>query len=120
VGDARLRRCARLSKKADFNRVFAQPNKSAERFFTVLARPSMPLAPARLGLAVSSKVARSAVARNRIKRLIRESFRQHQQVLKGLDVVVIARPAAVQQDNLELFAALRQHWLKLSELCAKS
>ena len=74
---------------------------------------------ARLGIVVSSRVARRAVARNRIKRLVRESFRMHQASIKAWDVVVIARPGVVKQSNREVFASLEGHWKKL-EQCARS
>ena len=43
----------------------------------------------RLGLVISRKAAGAAVARNRIKRLVRESFRHTQTQLGGFDIVVI-------------------------------
>lgn len=46
---------------------------------------------ARLGIVVAKRYVKLAVARNKLKRLIRESFRQQQQVLSGLDVVVIVK-----------------------------
>ena len=73
----------------------------------------------RIGIIVSSRVARRAVARNRIKRIVRESFRLQQARLKGWDIVVIARPDVVKQTNRELFASLEGHWKKL-EQCARS
>lgn len=69
---------------------------------------------ARLGLAVSRRCARKAVDRNRLKRVIRESFRQHQHRLPAFDIVVVARPAAVRQQNRRLFASLDGHWQGLS------
>lgn len=50
---------------------------------------------ARLGLVVAKKHLKRAVDRNRFKRLVRESFRAHQQQLEGLDVVVLARSGAL-------------------------
>ena len=73
----------------------------------------------RLGMVVSSRVARRAVARNRIKRLVRESFRLQQARIKGWDIVVIARPGVVKRTNQELVASLEEHWKKL-EQCARS
>ena len=65
---------------------------------------------ARLGLAISKKNCRSAVARNRLKRLVRESFRIHRADLQGLDVVVMNQPAAARASNKALFDSLQQHW----------
>ncbi|TVR60726.1 MAG: ribonuclease P protein component [Candidatus Competibacteraceae bacterium] len=118
-GDARLPRRARLTGARAYTRVFAHPSKSSDRYFTVLARPNA-LAYPRLGLAISRKVARSAVARNRLKRLVRESFRHHQGRLGGLDVVVMGRVGLVEPDNAVLAAALERHWRRLARSCALS
>lgn len=59
-------------------------------FFSVLAgvgeQPQ-----ARLGIVVAKKNVKLAVERNRIKRLVRETFRLQQQHLNGLDVVVVIK-----------------------------
>ncbi len=65
---------------------------------------------ARLGLAISSKHCRGAVGRNRLKRLVRESFRLHRADLKGLDLVVLNQPQAARASNKTLFDSLHQHW----------
>lgn len=89
-------------------------------YFTVLARPNAePLA--RLGLAIAKKCARRAVDRNRLKRLVRESFRLERSGLPGLDLVVLCRRDAVTADNLQLRASLTRHWARIrKQLCAKS
>ncbi len=70
---------------------------------------------ARLGLAIAKKHVRRAVGRNRIKRLARESFRRQQDTLKGLDIVVLAKPGIEKADNPTLFASLQQHWKRLQK-----
>ena len=72
----------------------------------------------RLGMAVSTKVAPRAVDRNRIKRLVRESFR-HTGALPDLDIVVIARPAARGADSSTLRTSLERHWRRLAEKTEK-
>lgn len=107
-----LGRAERLTDPRAYERVFARARRSRDRYFTVLARPGeTPLA--RLGLAVSRRVDKRAVQRNRLKRLIRESFRHNKQQVPGLDLVVIARPAAAGADNRTLFDALTRHWARL-------
>ncbi|MCP5421222.1 MAG: ribonuclease P protein component [Gammaproteobacteria bacterium] len=106
-------RRARLTHKADYQHVFAQSNRSGDRYFTVLARRNE-LGYPRLGLAVSRKVAKSAVIRNRVKRIVRESFRHAQEQLNSFDVVVIGRPQTGTCSNEALFASLRQHWARLA------
>jgi len=99
----------RLPDAAAFGRVFARATRSRDRLFTVLCRRNEE-GPARLGLAISKKHCRRAIARNRIKRAIRESFRRNQLLLSALDIVVINQPAAATANNQELFASLETHW----------
>ena len=68
---------------------------------------------ARIGLAISKKNVRKAVERNRIRRTIRESFRQHLDLLRDLDIVILGRRGIDQKNNSELRAALEMHWNKL-------
>jgi ribonuclease P protein component len=64
------------------------------------------LSVARLGLAVSKRVARRAVVRNRIKRVIRESFRQRHAGLVGKDIVIVAKPGSATATTAELRQSL--------------
>ena len=66
-------------------------------------------------MAIGTRTARSAVARNRLRRLIRESFRLHRETLPAVDLFVTARPAATAAGNQELFASLRSLWQKIAE-----
>ena len=85
----------------------------------VIARPNG-LEHARLGLAVGVKAAGNAVNRNRVKRLVRESFRQRQPRLTGLDLVVNARAAAGKASNAELTASIVDLWTRIDRRCARS
>lgn len=101
----------RLLKGKGFERVFAAPRRSSDRFFTVLVCDnSLPYG--RLGLAVSKKRIRLAVARNRVKRVVRESFRHHANRLRGLDAVVMARQGTAASGR-ELRCSLEAHWARL-------
>jgi ribonuclease P protein component len=117
---ARFPRPARLTEPAEFKRVFDGCRcKASDRHFTALAIPNDRESP-RLGLVVSRKAARRAVARNRIKRQIRESFRHSQARLGGLDIVVIARQGIDERDNKVLALALETLWTRLIKTCAGS
>jgi ribonuclease P protein component len=90
--------------------VFRQcQRKAADRYMTVLAIPGEQ-DHARLGITVSIRNAGGAVRRNRIKRVIRESFRHHQQRLAGWDLVVVVRRGIAARSNQQLFTALHNHW----------
>ena len=77
--------------------------------FTVLCRVNEDQE-ARLGLAIAKKHCRLATNRNRLKRVVRESFRRHKTELSGLDIVVLNKPAAAQTNNEQLFKCLEKHW----------
>lgn len=103
----------RLHDRREFDRVFASPNRIGDRLLTMLVRAN-DLDYARLGLIVSKRVDKRAVGRNRIKRLIREGFRQHLSSFGGVDVVVIPKISAAAADNPELNSALERLWLRLA------
>jgi len=86
---------SRLSRSSDFQRVYRQGRSTASRFL-VLHYFEQPAGAAgsepRLGLSVSKKLG-GAVVRNRVKRLLREAFRDCTARLPGdYDYVLIARP----------------------------
>lgn len=112
-------RSLRLLKSRDFTLVFREGFASKDRYFTLIARRNGTGRP-RLGLAVSRKVASKAVSRNRLKRVIRESFRIHRPDLRDLDIVAMARTAAVATDNERLYESLARHWQRLNRKCDAS
>ncbi len=116
---ARLQKRARLLKAGEFERVFDKAVRSSDQYFTVLARLN-DLDYPRLGLAISKKKAKLAVTRNRLKRIIRESFRQIQLELCCADFIVLAGNKCGTADNRHLEESLERHWQKLNRLCAKS
>ncbi len=65
----------------------------------------------RLGFVVSKKVSKLAVQRNRVKRQIREVFRQSQSQLCNMDFIVVAKPDISENTN----AALNQDLVRLFE-----
>lgn len=88
------RRGRRLSRSAEFERVYRQGRSVSNRCLVLYSFPNESVDRPRLGLSVSRKVG-GAVERNRVKRLLRESFEGVQAELRGgHDVVVVARPEA--------------------------
>lgn len=82
-----FRRDSRLLQAGEFSNVFAARQRlqsgPLQLYFAANGRTQ-----ARLGLAISRRASRTAVVRNRLKRLAREAFRRQQDSLSGLDVVV--------------------------------
>jgi len=108
---------SRLKKPGEFKAVFGKPFRSIDKQFIVLAKQNK-LPRARLGLAIAKKRIPLAVGRNRVKRLIRESFRRNQKELRGLDIVVMAQDKLDQKQNPALAWALGKHWKKIAR-CAR-
>ena len=103
----------KLRKAIEFKMVFNSPLVSSDAFFKVLARKNH-AENSRLGMAVSRKVDRHAVGRNRIKRVIRESFRSRYSEDKArLDIVVLPRQLTATICNRRLFRSLQAHWSRL-------
>jgi ribonuclease P protein component len=107
----------RLRRKSDFDAAYARGRRLGNVFFGVTASWNDQGWP-RLGLAVAVKTAGGGVQRNRLRRVIRESFRLHQHELPGVDLIVSAREKARQAARPELQASLAALWKKVSELCA--
>lgn len=114
-----LPKACRLLASTGFTTVLRGGKKTNDTLFSVYTAPNQ-LPQARLGVTVSRKVSSRAVQRNRIKRQVRESFRQHRLTLCGVDLVVIARPQAANSDNKTLKAALQQHWERIQRQCRSS
>lgn len=106
-----------MLKSIDFNHVFDKPVRSSDRYFTVLARPNN-LQHARLGMAFTKKRVKLAVARNRLKRISRESFRLTK-ILFNADYVILAGAQCTSATNQQLFQSLEKHWQQLNKKCAE-
>ncbi|MGH8274863.1 MAG: ribonuclease P protein component [Gammaproteobacteria bacterium] len=91
-----------MTCRAEFDRVFGSGQRIRTRHFTLIAVRTGG-AP-RLGIAVGRRYATRAVARNRMKRLIREVFRHAEPA--PFDIVVTVRPDASRVQNRELAAEL--------------
>jgi len=64
-------------------------------------------------MAVGARAAGNSVNRNRLRRVIRESFRMHRQEMAAVDVFVTVRPPAAAAPNRELFASLAGLWREI-------
>jgi ribonuclease P protein component len=80
----------------------------------VLATPSKS-GDSRLGFVISKKHVKHAVQRNRIKRIIRESFRLNQHQMADNDFVILARPGISDLENAEIREMIDSLWFKLRQ-----
>lgn len=86
-----------LKKNQDFQIVFKEGKSRANKYFVMYVRKNDKDI-SRLGISVSKKVGNSVV-RHRVKRLVKESYRLHENMFNsGLDIVVIARKGADELD----------------------
>jgi ribonuclease P protein component len=109
----------RLSRSAEFDRVYREGRSHAGRHLVLYSFPREgddDAAP-RLGLSVGRKVG-GAVERNKVKRLLREAFWQSEERLPpGHDFVVVARADAAELAEREGLAGIK---LELDELLEKA
>jgi ribonuclease P protein component len=103
----------RLSRSRDFDAVYRKGRSVSTRYLTlhVFPRDDDPDGPPRLGLAVPKAVG-NAVERNRVKRRLRETWREvASEVPPGRDYVLAARPGLTEPSD-----ARGSDWLRAQVL----
>jgi len=106
----RLTREARILKPNEYSQIFKGGKRAKGKYWQIIAKPTQDDRP-RLGLAISKKVTRLAVDRNRFKRVARETFRLAQEHLDNWGFVVMARkskPAKSPDLSAELLDLFKQ------------
>ena len=112
-----MKRANLLSRSRDFDAVYRHGRSVSSRFLVLYWFPRGDDGPPRLGLAVPRKIG-GAVVRNRIKRRLREAWRELlPQVEPGRDYVVIARPGLAEAAESRGFDWLRD---KVGEVFRKA
>jgi ribonuclease P protein component len=109
----------RLRSKLQFDAIYAGGRRIDDRFFALRVKPNGLTHP-RIGLAVAVKTAGNAVARNRLRRLVREAFRLAQYDLPAVDIVVAAKFPAREAQATTLRASLATLWQRVATTCATS
>ncbi|PCI60502.1 MAG: ribonuclease P protein component [Gammaproteobacteria bacterium] len=102
----------RLLTPDHFKVVFSKPIRFHSQHFTVLIRENS-INNNRIGFAVAKKRVKLAVQRNRIKRLVRESFRLNQHDLPIVDIVIMAKSGIDKLDNQAISLQIEKIWRKI-------
>ena len=106
----------RLLKASEYQEVFDRNNlKVAHPKLLLLAKQS-DRGYSRLGIVVGKKNIPTAVGRNRLKRVVRETFRQTD-FPQSLDIIFLARKDAHKLSGAELNLLLEQSWGRLRQRC---
>lgn len=120
MADFGFSRRLRLLTGGDFKYVFdGAVFKVSEQSLLILSRPNG-LEHPRLGFVISKKNIRRAVKRNRVRRIIRESFRLHQHELPNVDIVILARKGLDDLDNEQLHKVIDRCWSRLIRKAQKT
>jgi ribonuclease P protein component len=119
VGENHFSRELRLLTPTHFEYVFSKAIPSVSPQLTLLARYNNSDNP-RLGITLAKKRVKHAHDRNRLKRVIRESFRLQRQSFPNIDIVVVGKTGLDKLSNQELFSLLSKLWKKLASRCEKS
>ena len=107
-------RILRLVRAVHYHRTFNQGIRF-NRKYLILVMATNELSYARLGLAIPKRNVAKAYERNRVKRLIRESFRVRKNLPKA-DFVFMARFGIERISNAELLRQINELWRQAQEL----
>ena len=111
-----FKKTQRLLNASDYKKVFDHSSvKVANSFLLLLAKPTDGCQ-SRLGLVVAKKNIPTAVQRNRIKRVARETFRK-KQFQSPMDIVFLAQKGADKLSAKKLTSIFEKSWVKLDDNC---
>ncbi|MFC6441679.1 ribonuclease P protein component [Bowmanella sp. JS7-9] len=118
MGEKSFSRAVRLLTPTHFENVFSDAVAASTPHITLLAKKNQ-LDHPRLGITLAKKRIRRAHERNRVKRIVRESFRHHLPQLGNIDIVIIGKSGLDQLSNQDLFKLLEKQWNRISRRCSE-
>lgn len=106
-----------LHKNKNFQAVYKAGKSYANKMIVLYVLPTSSTV-RRVGFAAGKKLG-GAVVRNRVKRLLRNSYRLHQhELIQGIDLLVVGRQAAIQSDSVAMGKAF-VHLCEKAKILAK-
>ena len=112
-GQFRLTSAQRLKTPSEFQCVYSSKQWGGSKYFTFNVLANDIDAKNTLGVTVSKKVSKRAVDRNKLKRVMREFYRQRQAELSGTNLVLTAKPASKLASSDERLKSLEELWVKV-------
>lgn len=97
----RFTKKAKLIKTDEFSSVFNFRKRISAKFLALHYQPNQ-IGHARLGLVVGKKVARRAVDRNYMRRVLREFFRMQQHEINHVDLVIRVQKKFEKEDFIQI------------------
>lgn len=110
----------RLLNAKEYQQVFDNVTWKISSSHFVFLASSNTLPHPRLGLVIAKRRVRTAVHRNRIKRLLRDHFRLQQHQLPDVDFIVLVRPGVDKKDNSELNREIAKCLQRISKKIVKN
>ena len=107
MGKQGFSKASRLLGPSQYSAVFKKADFKLSAA-TILMLVSKSALPPRLGIVIAKKNVKSAVQRNRLKRLVRETFRLRQEEFGTIDMVVLARQSLDKMNNQEVLIQINK------------
>ena len=113
--DTSFPRSRRITKSSEYQSFFNEGRKLHQDYFFIVVKANKLNYP-RLGFVIAKKHIKKAIKRNTVKRVIRESFRYHQYLLKGVDIVIIAKKGLAELSKENFRNQLDKQWERVAKL----
>lgn len=102
-----------LQKARDFSNVWAKPRRAKGEYATLVARENN-LGIPRIGFLVAKRKVKKAVDRNKIKRLVKESFRLNKKTIANFDIIFLLNKEPDLKNSYLLSQELNRQWRKFA------
>ena len=102
----------RIHTTSEFQRVYFMRQRLSGHYYLLYYGRNEVKHP-RLGVVTSKRNVKKAVWRNRIRRVVKETFRIRKYLLPAFDIVVVAKSPSIKAENKELYECIKKLFAKL-------